>query len=672
MHTPKEKPSVLSKRIMRTFRVNANETWQLKETVQQIEVVYQQFCRSHFQNMKQVQQMLRNILAVKVHMDVSALRRRFLAQHGYYFQENCIVIAKFIQSIDEVIYTKQGTRIPINFAMTEAEQQQEKDESKKESNLKMRMRKIGERIENANEEHNDKDRDGGETENRDKQSEANNNATRKPYQFRLILPPDKGRRIEEVYREIDEDNKAKARKREKEELMRRGVESGMAKKAARNRSRTRMSIWTLDPMNNNHVDRSRTCSQIAREDEKLPIEDFADLQQKKIGPGVTAASFLPVKGGEDSTASQRKISLAKEDYNGRIRRMTTSQIFEDCSNVRKSEDKLKKQLTTNNKVASTNNDARPTENNSESEIKLRNRLMRPASSIANPSRMITCNNNSLKLQSEATSKVNRHKSAGTARKQPTTHAAWTEKSKADQLNQVVDTIKTGGTSPKAGTGKNLVALSNASGVAAESKLEIAKKNPPHIELIKQSTGLDSNGTNERLPQVSSTSVEKQHVTGNIVDDAQKCPLPDNVCSANNSSNKIQKRGVVRPKSCMKRIDSEIRTAEVNRERRERPTSVSTMSTKRSTSATVRKQLPIGKEVEKEIVYDARPHAAISKGYARVQMTVGKQTVSVFVPKFKRNVLLKEQTAGRANAKSAFQVEQGRIKRNRETLALTSN
>lgn len=77
----------------------------------------------------------------------------------------------------------------------------------------------------------------------------------------------------------------------------------------------------------------------------------------------------------------------------------------------------------------------------------------------------------------------------------------------------------------------------------------------------------------------------------------------------------------------------------------------------------------GCELEKEMVYDARPHEAITKGYATLQMTVARKTVTVYVPKFKHEIFCKEQLSGRANAKSSFEIEQTRIKRRRKTIAL---
>ena len=60
--------------------------------------------------------------------------------------------------------------------------------------------------------------------------------------------------------------------------------------------------------------------------------------------------------------------------------------------------------------------------------------------------------------------------------------------------------------------------------------------------------------------------------------------------------------------------------------------------------------------------DTRPSKSVTKGYATMQMTVGKKVVSIFVPRFKNEVVCKGQTAGRANVKSCYQVEQVREKR----------
>eukprot|EP00794_Sanderia_malayensis_P012699 gene12699-14001_t len=54
--------------------------------------------------------------------------------------------------------------------------------------------------------------------------------------------------------------------------------------------------------------------------------------------------------------------------------------------------------------------------------------------------------------------------------------------------------------------------------------------------------------------------------------------------------------------------------------------------------------------------------SVMKGYATMQMTVGKRAISIYVPRFENEAVCKGQTAGRANVKSCFEVEQVREKR----------
>lgn len=77
----------------------------------------------------------------------------------------------------------------------------------------------------------------------------------------------------------------------------------------------------------------------------------------------------------------------------------------------------------------------------------------------------------------------------------------------------------------------------------------------------------------------------------------------------------------------------------------------------------------GYEVEKEIVYDARPKDAMTSGYATLQMTIGKNSATVHIAKFKKEILKNEQDTERARATKTFELEQKRIQRIRQKIEL---
>eukprot|EP00112_Aurelia_sp_Birch-Aquarium-sp1_P007918 Seg1865.5 transcript_id=Seg1865.5/GoldUCD/mRNA.D3Y31 product="hypothetical protein" protein_id=Seg1865.5/GoldUCD/D3Y31 len=72
--------------------------------------------------------------------------------------------------------------------------------------------------------------------------------------------------------------------------------------------------------------------------------------------------------------------------------------------------------------------------------------------------------------------------------------------------------------------------------------------------------------------------------------------------------------------------------------------------------------PTAVDMDEDIIYDARPDKSVAKGYATMHMTVGKKSVSICVPRFKTGAVVKGQTASRASARSAMNVENVREKK----------
>lgn len=113
---------------------------------------------------------------------------------------------------------------------------------------------------------------------------------------------------------------------------------------------------------------------------------------------------------------------------------------------------------------------------------------------------------------------------------------------------------------------------------------------------------------------------------------------------------------------------------VRRELRERETT-NTQPLKRTTLGLSKNKIsrishPTAVGVDEDIIYDARPEKSVAKGYATMHMTVGKRSVSICVPRFKKEGVCKDQATMRANAKSEMNVEQVREKKHVKNLRAT--
>ncbi|XP_057302374.1 uncharacterized protein LOC130636609 [Hydractinia symbiolongicarpus] len=99
-----EKPSFLSKRVLRTQKRNAWESLILSNQQEQLDKQKWNRYATHFTNMSKMTKVITGIRSVKERAPVSPERRRFLAGSGFTVKEKCYDMNDFLSLMDDVIY----------------------------------------------------------------------------------------------------------------------------------------------------------------------------------------------------------------------------------------------------------------------------------------------------------------------------------------------------------------------------------------------------------------------------------------------------------------------------------------------------------------------------------------------------------------------------------------
>ena len=508
------------------------------------------------------------------------MRRRYLAEQGHFIGKNRQMnIEEFIQKIDNIIYLKKGTRIPLDFPKQITGENRAEKQTQESSSMHKRTKKGKVLFELLN-----SDDETGESSNEEKSNTEEGIATeRKPYQFRLIVPPPNGRTIEAVYKEMEEEQKMMVKIQEMNEFRRRSAYTEITKKK-----------------NGRALTKRRWGNQLAARDDR-----------QEEGDGGTSSKGSD--GGERIETGMNRLFLT-----------------EDYAEERNEED------------AQFN---KPHMGNTSNEID-GGGLCYNLSDQLNDSQALQANTG-----------------LTTHRKPSEVKATCKEVQinidcKDVRINIKGKDVPEEGPPDKAKT-RSLRPVSSPLMPAQTTRT--AKKEDTNGEEAVARNQLKYTPLPGRLSAVlkhrSSSRTTKDSQVEWVEADASKQPT---VVNRSNNERLTHPR---RPKSSLDGYSlarqRRIRSAEAMRR--------ASFSEKNS-QKTLRK-LSMPKEAEIQLRHEARrPKTAVSKGYATVQMTIGRQSVSVYVAKFKKETMNPEQIAGRANAKLSFEKEQARIKRSRLTIA----
>lgn len=184
-----DKPSYLSQRVLKVYRQNKTEETKLCEKLKKIEREQTQNMIMMREDITSLRNISKKIKDVKAEMDISKLRRRFFADNGYQLSSNKMNMDELVKRIDAVIHQPMRTPIPLIFKKTEVEDDKE-DAKEEEYVTNLDIKPIEEL-------------DSGEC---------------KPYQFRKIVPPLKGRKMTSVYKGMKKEGKGSIKMREVEDF----------------------------------------------------------------------------------------------------------------------------------------------------------------------------------------------------------------------------------------------------------------------------------------------------------------------------------------------------------------------------------------------------------------------------------------------------------------------
>ena len=201
-----DKPSCLSKRVMKVYRQNKTESTKLHEKLDHIEKAQVQSMILMKDSIRSLRQTSHEIKSVTEEMDVSQMRRKLFADHGCTLKEQKMNINDLIRRVDAIIHEPIGTPIPLIFDQAVATKGIEEEASDKNDNEYLGV--------------------GMDT----KMPENENHYEGKPFQFRKIVPPLKGRKIEEVYKEMKREEKRLLKVRELADFRRRSEEFEIRRK----------------------------------------------------------------------------------------------------------------------------------------------------------------------------------------------------------------------------------------------------------------------------------------------------------------------------------------------------------------------------------------------------------------------------------------------------------
>ena len=296
-----ERPSCLSRGVLRVFRKNETENTKLHEKLKEIEREERQSKRNVTEDMYELRRSLIGIGKTKEKMRVSGLRRKFFADHGYVIQEKHMDISEFLTTLDKVIYEPIGKRIPLGFKskMVEKEEEVEERDAIEKKDLVY--------YEEMKEDFSDQSR---------------------PYQFRKIVPPLNGRKVEEIYDEI----KLRRRKLIKMKDFKNLQLPNTCQISFSDIKQENERRWRVLPnAETSNEDEGTVVTNLKNSLDQLLINGSVILEEatRKDGDGERKIrTQTPTKGQRSDSPTQR-ISMANSSRNGQMRPLSCPPEFEN-------------------------------------------------------------------------------------------------------------------------------------------------------------------------------------------------------------------------------------------------------------------------------------------------------------------------------------------------------
>ena len=226
-----ERASLLSKRILRTNKINSNEAIKLRERLDVYATKYRQRSLRHEEQVLGIKANLNNVVSVKEKMVISPVRRKFLQDHGVTLQMKDVYMEDFITAVDKVLdkgengaFVDRGydsdlsnnvSRSRAESAKTEHSGPNSADKFPLHLPLTLLQRKLKGRAASdssisagalADEEEEELERVKAPAV-RSGTSPRPLSGKQQRFLYRVITPPIKGRHITEAYKEIEEDEK---------------------------------------------------------------------------------------------------------------------------------------------------------------------------------------------------------------------------------------------------------------------------------------------------------------------------------------------------------------------------------------------------------------------------------------------------------------------------------
>ena len=547
-----ERVSLLSKRLIRTNKINSNEAMRLQERLDGFAARNRQYNKLHSEEVQGIKANLNNVVSVKEKMEISPVRRKFLQEHGVNLHAKDVYMEDFITAVDNALVRRDNGKLLPNrdergsdsdsgvyvpsirakSAKTEASSSafsadnfplhlpismlNKKPKSKTVSEISMSVESLV-------------DDDDAVSEKSRKQPGAlrhsrPSSGKRQKFHYRVITPPIKGRHITEAYKEMEENEKLVQKLLEKKKFHERlKREEAMKKKIGRGDDGAKAAFQRCE--------------------EKAGVTDYKDEYiGKRHGYDVNHHSG---SGTEDAVCTEFSWVNSEETLNAKPKKnqrklSTTDEEFEKL---------MQKSL----------------------KLKL-DRKARPLSGEAN---MLQNKEDFLPLKFDS--------------------------ERDRQSKNSNETMK------------------------SES-----------AALTKEDSVVSSSINDNQKVQFSADLLETED------EEEVKSPSCFDAAKWNELVTKI--RGELKEQEKTKKI----------------PARTSHLGLGKNRISRITHPTAIGED--DDMIYDARPDKSVAKGYATMHMTVGKRSVSICVPRFKNEGVCKEQTAMRANAKSEFNVEQVREKK----------
>ena len=571
----RERPSLLSKRVLRTNKINTNEAIKLQERLQHFASLRKQKRLSIEEDVEGIKDNLDRVRNVKEKMEISPTRRKFLMDHGVNLKVKDVYMEDFITAVDNalekpdkvtLISNKNENGRPMSSGTESMESVSDFRVKSFRSNssasfysednfplhlplnmLRKKARGKQTSFESmTDEEQSDDELHSSSLRNSFRSiasgfSRPTSGKTASAFQYRVIEPPIKGRRIADAYKEIEAEEKLVQKLIEKKKFHDRVKrEESMKKKQSISAKNKKLSTSKSSVVNNS----------------------------EGPNPGVENS-------GVETEGKQKDLSESVGQYSSVLAIPKDTHSIASAAEHSEVIERLPIDIKSSRKISS----------NVDEEFE---KLMQK----------------SLQLSLERKQKAN------------------SEDSYSEDMP---------------------FRNNNVTSLSASAKFRPSSNSSKQRTSSRSSFSTNNNSTDKARTKVSWTDCESND------EESEEDLSPSEIKPFQSSFDLDNWNELV------KKIRKDLKTQEASRPM----TASKTQQAKRHLS---RISHPTAVDMDEDIIYDARPDKSVAKGYATMHMTVGKKSVSICVPRFKTGAIVKGQTATRAGAKSAMNVENVREKK----------